>query len=158
MPNPALPQIAIHHVSISVPDMEAAIAWYGEIFGFAVEFRFDVEPLSAKGAFLKRAELRLELWQVGGGEPVPESRRDPNSDLRTGGTKHVAFAVPGLQARLVELAKRGVDIAAVQRHPTEPMLPDPDLAAAPGKRPAFAAFIRDPGGTLIELIDAALSQ
>ncbi len=96
------------------------------------------------------------MWQISGGEPVPASRRDPNSDLRTGGTKHVAFAVPGLQERLGELAKRGVDIAAVQRDPTEPMLPDPD-PAAPGKRPAFAAFIRDPAGTLIELIDASQS-
>ena len=34
-----LPELAIHHVSISVPDLEAAIAWYGEIFGFEVQFR-----------------------------------------------------------------------------------------------------------------------
>jgi len=152
MVDPVLPQIAIHHFSVSVPDLEGSIAWYSEILGFAVESRFEIEPLSAKAAFLKRGDLRLELWQVSGGEPVPESRRDPNSDLRTAGTKHVAFAVANLQRCLAELVKRGVDIAAVQRDPAEPMLPDPD-PAAPGKTPAFAAFIRDPGGTLIELLD-----
>jgi len=156
MANPALPQVAVHHFSVSVPDLEAAIGWYGDIFGFAIESRFEIASLKAKAAFLKLGDLRVELWQVNGAEPVPQSRREPNSDLRTAGTKHVAFVVTDLQGHLVELVKRGVDIAAVQRHPAEPMLPDPD-PAAPGKQPAFAAFIRDPAGTLIELIDRSRS-
>lgn len=149
---PALPRIAAHHFSVSVPDLEAAIAWYADIFGFAVEARFEVNAIPAKAAFLRSPALRLELWQALGSAPVPEERRNPNSDLKTCGTKHIAFAVPDLQFCLEELVRRGVDIAAVQRHPTEPMQPDTD-PLAPGKPPAFAAFIRDPAGTLIELIN-----
>jgi len=63
-----------------------------------------------------------------------------------------------LQSHLSELVRRGVDIAAIQREPTEPMQGEIN-PAAPNDRPAFAAFIRDPAGTLIELLDhAALAK
>ena len=70
----------------------------------------------------------------------------------------MAFRVPDLQSHLPELVKCGVDIAAVQRDPTEPMQGEINPAAA-SERPAFATFIRDPAGTLIELLDhAALAK
>jgi methylmalonyl-CoA/ethylmalonyl-CoA epimerase len=149
---PAIPILHQHHVSISVPDMEEAISWYGDILGFAVHSRFNIEAISAQGAFLRRDAYWIELWRVGAGAPVPVSRRNPDTDLLTGGTKHMAFRVPDLQSHLSELVSRGVDIAAVQRDPTEPMKGEAD-PAAPNERPAFAAFIRDPAGTLIELLD-----
>jgi methylmalonyl-CoA/ethylmalonyl-CoA epimerase len=156
--SPAIPILHQHHVSISVPDIDAAISWYGEILGFEVHSRFSIEAISAQGAFLKRAAYWLELWQVGAGAQVPAQRRNPDTDLLSGGTKHMAFRVPDLQSHLLELVNRGVDIAAVQRDPTEPMQAEVDPAAA-NRRPAFAAFIRDPAGTLIELLDdAALAK
>jgi hypothetical protein len=45
-----------------------------------------------------------------------------------------------------------VDIAAIQRNRGEPMAPESN-PLAPGRPPVFALFIRDPFGTLIELID-----
>ena len=99
-----------------------------------------------------REGLRIELWQIAGGAPVPLNRREPDMDLRTGGTKHVALLVADLQSCLRELIARGVDVAAVQRNPTEPMMSEQN-PLDPAKPPAFAAFIRDPAGTLIELLD-----
>jgi methylmalonyl-CoA/ethylmalonyl-CoA epimerase len=116
--------------------------------------RFEIAEISAQGAFLKCGALWIELWQIGAGARVPEIRKNPDTDLTVGGTKHVAFLVPDLQSHLAELLRRGVDIAAVQRHPTEPMKIERD-PTDPNVRAAFAAFIRDPGGTLIELIDQA---
>jgi len=156
--SPAIPVLDPHHVSVSVPDLEAAISWYGQILGFAVHSRFNIEAISAQGAFLKRDAHWIELWQVGAGSQVPASRRNPDTDLLSGGTKHMAFCVPDLQSHLSELVRRGVDIAAIQREPTEPMQGEIN-PAAPNDRPAFAAFIRDPAGTLIELLDhAALAK
>jgi methylmalonyl-CoA/ethylmalonyl-CoA epimerase len=152
MSHPAIPEFVMHHVSLSVPDLEAAIKWYGEILGFSVLARMDIRAIPARGAFLKRGSLRLELWNLENAEPVPEARRNPNTDLHTCGTKHMALAVPDLQDCLKELVRRGVDIAAVQRNPAQPMMPDSDPLAE-GKPPVFAVFIRDPGGSLIELID-----
>ena len=146
------PDLQPHHFSVAVPDMDQAIAWYTSILGFELEFRFYVEGIPADGAFLRRPELRLELWCAGGVRPVPPERRVPDSDLRTSGTKHMAFAVANLQARMAELVRRGVDIAALQRSPGEPMRPDAEPLGA-GKPAVFALFIRDPAGTLIELLD-----
>jgi methylmalonyl-CoA/ethylmalonyl-CoA epimerase len=148
----ALPTLTLHHFSVSVPNLDEAIAWYSDILGFQTERRFAVDSISAKAAFLVREPLRVELWQVADGALVPESRKEPNADLKSGGTKHVAFLVSDLQGCLRELIHRGVDVASVQRHPSQPMAKDfTPLDAA--KVPAFAAFIRDPAGTLIELLD-----
>ena len=151
---PAIPVLTPHHFSISVPDIEVAIAWYGEILGFHVQSRFEITAIAAQGAFLRREELWIELWQIGTGASVPDCRKNPDSDLKAGGTKHIAFSVPNLQNQLVELVRREVDIAAVQRHPKEPMQPESN-PGDPRAPPAFAAFIRDPAGTLIELLDHA---
>jgi methylmalonyl-CoA/ethylmalonyl-CoA epimerase len=147
-------KIKPHHMSISVPDMEVAIAFWTDIFGFRVEHRASIDAIPGKVAFLEHEGFRIELWEVAGANPVPESRKEPNSDLHTNGTKHIAFQVPDVQTALDELVKKGVDIAAVQRDFTEPMIyeDDPTMDANRTKRPAVAAFIRDPAGTLIELI------
>jgi catechol 2,3-dioxygenase-like lactoylglutathione lyase family enzyme len=141
-------------MSISVPDIEVAISFWTDIFGFKLEHRASIDAIPGKVAFLEHDAFRIELWEVECANPVPESRKEPNSDLHTNGTKHIAFQVPDVQAALDELVKKGVDIAAVQRSFTEPMIheKDPSMDANKSKRPAVAAFIRDPAGTLIELI------
>jgi methylmalonyl-CoA/ethylmalonyl-CoA epimerase len=151
---PALPALTIHHVSIAVPDLEAAIGWYGEIFGFEVEQRMDAASFGLRGAFLRRPGVRLELWQSLAPPATPDARRAPKMDLRITGTKHLAFVVPDLSAAMAALLQRGVEVLMVQRARTEPMRPDPE-PLAPGKPRLFAAFIADPFGTAIELIDGA---
>ncbi|WP_334184614.1 VOC family protein [Novosphingobium sp.] len=76
---------AFHHGGVSVPDLEAAIAWYGEMLGFALEHRFFIEKANAKAAFVKNGSLRFELFEVVGAAPLPDERRFPPSDLRTHG-------------------------------------------------------------------------
>ena len=143
-----------HHLGISVPDIEEAIAFWSDIFGFRLERRASIDAIPGKVAFLEHDGFRIELWEVDGANPVPESRKEPDSDLRTNGTKHLAFQVPYVQAVLEELVKKGVDIAAVQRDFTQPMVHEenPSMSADQSRKPAVAAFIRDPAGTLIELI------
>lgn len=147
-------------MSISVPDMEEAIHFWTDIFGFRLERSAFIEAIPGKLAFLENNGFRIELWEVEGADPIPESRKEPNSDLRTNGTKHIAFEVPNVQAALDEFVKKGVDIAAVQRDFTQPMIyeADPSMDANRSKRPAVAAFIRDPAGTLIELITSGNSK
>ena len=154
---PVLPSVRPDHFSFSVPNLDQAIAFWREIFGFAVEHRFEIAAIPAQGAFMGRDGFRLELWQVAGSAPVPAERQAPDSDLRTQGTKHIAFTVPDAQAAIDALVQRGVRIAAVQRSFTEPMRPeaDPSMDAARSKRPAVAAFIQDPAGSLIEIIGRA---
>jgi catechol 2,3-dioxygenase-like lactoylglutathione lyase family enzyme len=36
-----MPDFTFHHGGVSVPDLDAAIAWYGNVLGFELERRFD---------------------------------------------------------------------------------------------------------------------
>jgi methylmalonyl-CoA/ethylmalonyl-CoA epimerase len=124
-----------HHGGISVPDLEASIRWYAEVLDFEVEQRLEIPAIPAKVAMLRRGDLRLELFEVPGAQPLPEERRHPNLDLRTHGNKHLAFAIKDLDSAERELKKRGADIVWVRRF-------------------EFGAniFVRDNSGNLIELV------
>lgn len=124
-----------HHGGISVPDLEASIRWYAEVLGFEVEQRFEIPAIPAKIAMLRRGDLRLELFEVPGAQPLPEERRHPNLDLRTHGNKHLAFAIKDIDSAERELRSRGADIVWVRRF-------------------EFGAniFVRDNSGNLVELV------
>jgi methylmalonyl-CoA/ethylmalonyl-CoA epimerase len=124
-----------HHGGISVPDLEASIRWYAEVLDFEVEQRIEIPAIPAKVAMLRRGDLRLELFEVPGAQPLPEERRHPNLDLRTHGNKHLAFAIKDIDSAERELRSRGADIVWVRRF-------------------EFGAniFIRDNSGNLIELV------
>ncbi len=151
--------IRMNHFSIAVRDLDQALQWYGDVFGLELERRnrFDAPDLRGENAFLGRDGIRLELWSLDAVRPVPAERREPNSDLLTCGTKHIAFEVDGLQQLLDELVPLGIDIATVQRRPGEPHEHEahPESSADRARPAAYAAFIRDPEGTLIELLDPA---
>jgi methylmalonyl-CoA/ethylmalonyl-CoA epimerase len=131
-------ELKIHHCGISVPDLEASIAWYYDMLGFSVEQRFALDAVPFKAAFLRRGDFRIELLEVAGAVPLPEERRYPNQDLRTHGTKHIAFAVQDVRAVFAELKQRGVDIAM-------------DVFVVEGL--GLGGFIRDNAGNLIELLE-----
>lgn len=128
-------QLAFHHGAVSVPDLQQAISWYGRVLGFTEEFRFGIP--GSEVVMLRRDDLRLELFCVEGAAPLPEGRSDPRADIATHGNKHVAFAVPSLQAALDELDGKGVTPAFVQIEGVQRI-----------------AFIRDCFGNLIELVEA----
>jgi catechol 2,3-dioxygenase-like lactoylglutathione lyase family enzyme len=150
---PVLATVAIHHVSIAVPDIDAAIAWYSKIFGLTIEHRMETS-FGMRGAFLRRPGIRIELWQAQSLPDTPEARRAPKQDMKIMGIKHVAFVVPDLRSALAALLKNGVQLIAVQYDRSEPMQPDAD-PLAPGKRRPFSLFIADPFGTPIEILDGA---
>lgn len=129
------PEIKPHHVGVSVPDMDAAIDWYGRMLGFEVEMRTFIEIIPAEVAFIRRGDFRIELFQVAGAAPLPAERREPNLDVRTHGNKHLCLAVQDVSAAVQGLREKGADIVFEKVVQGTPM-----------------AFIRDNAGNLIELI------
>jgi catechol 2,3-dioxygenase-like lactoylglutathione lyase family enzyme len=129
---------AFHHGGVSVPDLDAAIAWYGDVLGFELEKRFYIEAARSHTAMVRKGSLRFELFQVEGAAPLPEDRRHPPRDLQTHGNKHVAFCVDDLDVFLVEMLEKGADVAFVVREEF-------------GK----GCFIRDCAGNLIEFVEEA---
>jgi predicted SnoaL-like aldol condensation-catalyzing enzyme/catechol 2,3-dioxygenase-like lactoylglutathione lyase family enzyme len=124
-----------HHGGVSVPDLDAAIDWYGDMLGFVVEKRFFIEAANARAAMIRKGALRFELFEVPGAAPLPDARRHPPEDLKTHGNKHVAFRVVDLDAFLAEVEAKGADIAMVVRE---------DFGSG--------CFLRDCAGNLIEFV------
>lgn len=125
------------HVGISVCDMEQSLAWYEENLGFhLVKDDGYVPPLGARICFVERDGFQLELFAYDSPNPLPEERKLPNTDLRTVGTKHVAFAVSDMEGAKAHLAANGVDFAHEVNMGGDHVL-----------------FIRDCNGVLIELIE-----
>lgn len=128
--------LRFHHGGVSVPDLEAAIAWYRDMLGFAVERRFDIPRARAKAVFLERDGLRMELFEVDGAAPLPEDRRHPHTDLRTHGNKHVAFAIGDYDGFLAALEAKGAEIVLTV-----------------GESFGRAFFVRDCAGNVVEFVE-----
>jgi catechol 2,3-dioxygenase-like lactoylglutathione lyase family enzyme len=130
-----LPPLELHHGAVSVPDLEASILWYGRVLGLDIERRFELEPAQARGAMLRRGDLRIELFEVRDAASLPEGRGHPLTDIATHGNKHVALSAPRLDGLLRWLS--ACDIEPVLSH-TGPF--------------GTALFIHDNSGNLLEFI------
>lgn len=152
------PDLSWHHVGVSVNDIDKAISFYGDVFGFELEFRKFIKPIGTHFAFIRRDNFRMELFEKASSTPVPLHRQKPNTDLEEQGTKHPCFAVGDCQAALETLHRReDVEIIGIVRTPGAPMLTEDDPCLVPGdSRPAAAAFFfRDPCNLLVEIVRAS---
>jgi methylmalonyl-CoA/ethylmalonyl-CoA epimerase len=128
-------ELKYHHAGVSVPDLESSIAWYSNMLGFELVKRDYLAHIKAKVAFLRRDDMRVELFEVAGAAPMSEDRRGPDRDLYTHGNKHISYAVKDVRAAAEALKLRGVDIVFV-------------IEVGPG---VTVCYIRDNAGNLIEL-------
>ncbi|RRW40420.1 VOC family protein [Pseudomonas luteola] len=124
-----------HHGGISVPDLNAAIAWYSEMLGFTLENRQYIPQIPATVAFIRQGDYRIELFELEGAAPLPPDRREPHLDLLTHGHKHLCFAVPDVTQAFDILRSKGADIVFERVIEGTPM-----------------GFLRDNAGNLLELI------
>ena len=125
------------HTGISVRDMDEALAWYENVLGFKPVYdQGYVPPLGAHLYFIEdRNGYQIELFKYDDPKPCPEDRWNPNSDLQTMGTKHVAFIVDDMASLREHFVSNNVDIAHEVNMGDEAVM-----------------FIRDPDGVLIEFI------
>jgi methylmalonyl-CoA/ethylmalonyl-CoA epimerase len=125
-----------HHGGISVPDLDAAIAWWHHVLGFELVKRFAIPAIPAEVAMLQNGPLHIELFQVPGAKALPDERRMPDTDVHTHGNKHVSFAVHNAREFAEVLKDRGADIVWVKEMPHGSNI-----------------FIRDNVGNLIEFVE-----
>jgi len=155
---PPRPPAVVNHVGISVPDVRAAIDWYGEAFGFhcimgprvlaadaSAEAGLVLGPRfrSARQAHLLSASgVGLELFEF----------RDPPM---TGPTDEVEYWRPGLwhlcltERDTGQALRRVVELGGSQI--------SPPVRFVPG-RPFELAYCRDPWGTTIELMSHSYAE
>lgn len=128
-------QITPWHVGISVRDLAVSVPWYAATFGFREVRRSRVDKLGAQICFLALNDFELELLQYDEPLPLPDDRRHPDTDLRTLGTKHLAFRIDDIEAILERLES-----------------PDANIVLRTTMAEKQVCFIRDPDGVLLELI------
>ncbi|WP_405866590.1 VOC family protein [Streptomyces sp. NBC_00005] len=130
------------HVGISVPDLEAAVRWYRQALHLTEERAFSVPGTDLRGVMLcHHSGHRVELLHRPSAAPGPVAD-GPLEAAGTLGYGHLCLAVdtPGeVDAEFARLVAAGAGIR---------MSPRP--APRPGAR---MAFVSDPYGNLIELID-----
>jgi methylmalonyl-CoA/ethylmalonyl-CoA epimerase len=124
----------IHHCAISVPNVEASIAWYRDMLGFEVVWRTTIPGLDVTLVQMKGAGFLLELFEVPGAAPLPEGRSHPNTDFRTHGVKHFAIEVSDAPEFVEQLQAKGVRLVHVAEF-----------------EGTYGAFILDNSGNLIEI-------
>jgi catechol 2,3-dioxygenase-like lactoylglutathione lyase family enzyme len=126
----------LHHVGLSVADLDIAADWYGSALGFQVEFLFQL-PVLRGAMIVNPAGLRLELLERSGSRDSGRAT-DPNAALLTRGWGHIALEVEDLDETYLRLLAAGASGVW-----------DPRPSPQPGVR---MAFLHDPEGNLIELI------
>lgn len=127
------------HVGLSVPDLEAAAAWYGAALGLTAAPVFAVPGTDLRGVMLLHASgYRVELLHRPSARPGPAAS-SPLEAAATLGYGHLCLCVDDVDAEYARLVRAGAGA-------TVPPCPAP----RPGAR---MAFVTDPYGNLIELLD-----
>jgi methylmalonyl-CoA/ethylmalonyl-CoA epimerase len=126
----------IDHVAIAVGDLDAAVEFYGRVFGATVTHREVVESDGVEEALLQVAESYVQLLTP----TRPDSPVARFLDKRGEGLHHVGYRVDDCAAALEAMKAAGA--VAI------------DEAPRPGSRGTTVAFIHPKStyGTLIELV------
>ena len=138
--------VGIHHVAISVTDLDKAVAFYSDAFGLEVvqtgdwdrdmpqaDLAVGLKETSARMAMLKAPNAYIELWQYR--NPEPEDRRARPCDL---GYPHMAFQVRDIEAECQRLSDAGMEF--VHDSPV-------DFGTS------SAVYGKDPFGNIIEIYE-----
>lgn len=130
--------LGVNHVGIVVRDLRESAAWYKRHLGLEPIYEYGFPGV--KALFIGRGDIRLELFQTEGANPMAAERSEPPTNLKIGGINHVALTVDDLDALIEELRTGGVEVVSEPRE-----VPD-------GHGDRFA-FIHDNEGMLVELFE-----
>jgi catechol 2,3-dioxygenase-like lactoylglutathione lyase family enzyme len=143
----------MHHVGITVRDLESSLQWYERTFGVTREFiAHGTGPDLSTAVGVKDANLRFAFLRFG--NCVVEllcydNERDDTFDRSNAdvGSTHVCIDVPDLQAAYDDLRTKGIEFLAPPFH-----IEDGPLAGC-----SFVYF-KDPDGVTLELFETAGSH
>ena len=123
----------IHHIAISVRDLEKSIAFYTEHFGFEEINRFSKPDWDGEAAILQLGEMQLEIFGFNDcdGSPLQDT------NLKRIGLNHISVQVDNVHEKHKELLEKGVSIDAPVK----------------GTTCIAFCFLRDPDGVSIELYE-----
>ena len=124
------------HTSVRTSDMEKSISFYTRLLGLKLLNRHEIAQNNAEVAFLqdpegKGAKLELTLYK--------DQKKFEQAEYEDRIFDHLAFEVKDMEKTVSAMRKEGVEIT--------------DEPFRLGPRGPLIAFVEDPDGTLIELIE-----
>ncbi|WP_042662004.1 VOC family protein [Haloferax sp. ATB1] len=133
-----------HHVGLTVSDLDSTLAFYRDALDLPVVSRFEVggeefatavsvDGASARFAHLDGGDVRVELVEY---DPVGADTDEPT--LNRPGATHLGLSVEDVDAAVADLPADAETLSEPQ-------------TTESGTR---IAFVRDPEGNLVELLDA----
>lgn len=130
----------LDHIGLSVGDLEAQAAWYQQALGLELRARGGIEAIGMRVAFLVEPTegWSIELLEREGSKPGLQAPDAPTAVL-TRGWGHICLRVPDVRVAYEALIAAG---ATSRMEPSES--PTPGLKLA---------FVADPEGNLIEMLD-----
>ena len=139
---PPLEVLRLDHVGLSVSNLDQSRAFYAKVFGFtAQEHAFELLAHDIRGVVLVNPQsmARIELFSRAGSQPSPAGH--PTESVRRQGLVQFAFGVRDVRAGFERVTSLGATPVLTPR-------------IAPDGR-CVIAFVGDPDGNLIELIERA---
>ena len=125
-------EFKIEHFGISVTDIDRAVKWYNENFGFEETKRFDKPDFEIKGAVMQLGDCILEILQPYTPNPLSPGGNSLITVLRDLGANHIAFSIDDITSVYSRLKENNVEFV------TELL-------------DGRFFFCKDPDGTLIEI-------
>ena len=133
--------LRVDHVGLSVGDLDAACEFYSQAFGFTRQLEFELAPHPIRGLMLRHESgMRLELFERAGSVAGIQGAT-PIEALATRGYGHFALAAPDIDAVFASALEAGATAVF-----------EPSPSPEPGVR---FAFLADPEGNLVELVELA---
>ena len=98
----------LHHVALTVRDLEESEAFYTKNFGLTVVHRFTKPEIGARAVFLSTGNSHIELWSF------DDKKLGELTDLGVTGMKHIAFQTEDVEAEYTRLVANGLECHPVK--------------------------------------------
>lgn len=119
----------LHHVAITIKDLNVSILFYGDLFGFKEIKRFRRDDMGAIGCMLQSDNIIIELWQF------DQLKDGTKEDLSFTGIKHIAFTDENVEAIHKLFTDKGIQCGSLRT----------------GASGGNYFFLSDPDGNQIEI-------
>ncbi len=124
---------SVHHIAITASDLERSTAFYAA-FGFRTDFEWEAPDGSRRLRQMRLGDGMIELFAYPDSPPAGDPA--PSNAI---GLKHLALSTPDIRGALRSLKSLG--------------LASPDVEAFDTPAGMTIAFIADPDGVSIELVE-----
>ena len=128
----------VHHVSLSVSDVERSERFYSNLLGFSRVHNWQSEDGSLVIRHLRLESVILELFCFKDCRPLPPHAQALEDDLPTLGTKHFGLVADDIGQAAASISAKG--------YPGT-------IAIKDGRTGIRYFFVSDPDGILIEIVE-----